>query len=270
MFRTSPSLALVRGVGEIASAIAHRLVSSGAMVVMHDDRPPVTIRRLMAFSDAIFDGKACLEGVTARRAPDRASVMRIAMNGEIPIIEGRFDEAVASWRWDVLVDARMNKRRRPERQIGLAPLVIGLGPGCAVGVNVDVAIETSWENLGAVLYEGETLPLRGEPRSILGLGRERCRYAPEMGVFLANTEIGNAIRAGDLIGAVGRHEITASFDGVVRGITRSGVAVEAGTKIAEIDPRRECKLSGIDVRPRCLGDAVCAVVRERAEEAAKA
>lgn len=236
------------------------------MVAMHEDRPPVAIRRWMAFSDAIFDGASCLEGVTARRAHDMAAMTKIAMDGEIPIIGGQFEVVVASQGWDVLVDARMNKRCKPECQIGLAPLVIGLGPGCAAGGNVDIAIETSWENLGAILHEGEALPLRGEPRAVLGFGRERFRYAPEAGVFRAKVEIGDVIRSGTLIGTVRDHAITASFDGVVRGITRDGVSVDAGVKIAEIDPRRNCKLSGIDARPGRLGDAVLECIARRSRD----
>lgn len=58
---------LVRGSNDVASAVAHRLFQEGYGVVLHDDPKPTVTRRKMAFADAIFDGEATLEGVTAKR-----------------------------------------------------------------------------------------------------------------------------------------------------------------------------------------------------------
>ena len=54
---------LVRGVGDIGSAVAHRLFLAGHLVVVHDGEQPTTTRRGMAFADAIFDGRTTLDGV---------------------------------------------------------------------------------------------------------------------------------------------------------------------------------------------------------------
>ena len=53
-------IVLVRGVGDIGSAVAHRLFGAGYGVVIHDDPQPTTTRRGMAFADAVFDGRASL------------------------------------------------------------------------------------------------------------------------------------------------------------------------------------------------------------------
>src|SRR2546430_12588867 len=58
---------LVRGIGDIGSAVAHRLFEAGHRVVIHDVPAPAAARRGMAFTDAIFDGPVVLEGVTCRR-----------------------------------------------------------------------------------------------------------------------------------------------------------------------------------------------------------
>ena len=63
-------LVLVRGVGDIGSAVAHRLFQEGYGVVLHDEPKPTTTRRGMAFADAMFDGHATLDGVRAVRADD--------------------------------------------------------------------------------------------------------------------------------------------------------------------------------------------------------
>jgi xanthine dehydrogenase accessory factor len=65
-----PVRCLVRGVGDIGSAVAHRLFREGYAVVLHDEPHPSTTRRGMAFADAVFDGHAILEGVRAVRATD--------------------------------------------------------------------------------------------------------------------------------------------------------------------------------------------------------
>ena len=61
---------LVRSVGDIGLAIAHRLFREGYAVVIHDAPNPTTTRRGMAFADAVLDGEALLHGVRARRIDD--------------------------------------------------------------------------------------------------------------------------------------------------------------------------------------------------------
>lgn len=55
----------VRGVGDVGSAVAHRLFQAGYRVWISDDPAPAAPRRGMAFADAAFEGSAELEGVTA-------------------------------------------------------------------------------------------------------------------------------------------------------------------------------------------------------------
>ena len=67
---TVPAMArvLIRGSGDVGSAVAHLLLRSGHEVVIHDVALPAAPRRGMAFADAIFDGACELDGVRARRA----------------------------------------------------------------------------------------------------------------------------------------------------------------------------------------------------------
>ena len=92
-------------------------------------------------------------------------------------------DVLAAFLPDVLVDARMRKRAQPEPQRGLAPLTIGLGPSFVAGETTDLAIETQWgDALGAVVTQGPTQPLGGEPRAFDGHARDRFVYAPVAGV----------------------------------------------------------------------------------------
>jgi xanthine dehydrogenase accessory factor len=49
--------------------------------------------------------------------------------------------------------------------------------------------------------------------------------------------IGDLVRTGDVVGHVNGQPVTAAIAGVVRGLLTSGVAVRAGTKVGDIDPR---------------------------------
>ncbi len=61
---------LVRGSGDIGSAVAHHLFQAGYGVAIHESVQPTVPRRKMAFADAVFDGEATLDGVQARRVDD--------------------------------------------------------------------------------------------------------------------------------------------------------------------------------------------------------
>lgn len=254
---------VVRGVGEIGSAVAWYLHDAGRRVALQQDGLPATIRRPMAFSDAVFDGAATLNGRRAVRVADAADAGAALATGAIPLFVGPLRAALALFECAVLVDARMHKRTGPDRQLGLASLVIGLGPGCVIGGNVDVAVETSWEDVGGIVRQGATLPLRGEPRAVMGFARERFCYAPVAGTVRNDSAIGRPVAEGEVVAWVGDAPIRASFSGMIRGLTRDAVPVEAGTKVAEIDPRLDARLSGIEERPARIAEAVLAIVSER-------
>jgi xanthine dehydrogenase accessory factor len=83
-----PLSVLVRGIGDIGSAVAHRLFRAGHRVVIHDVASPAAARRGMAFTDAIFDGLVVLEGVTCRRSTGCGSWRRPLAGSPPP-----------RWRW---------------------------------------------------------------------------------------------------------------------------------------------------------------------------
>ncbi|MDP8923523.1 MAG: hypothetical protein M3O34_11680, partial [Chloroflexota bacterium] len=250
---------LVRGVNDVASAVAHRLFTSGHAVAMHDAEAPTTSRRGMACADAMFDGRAELAGVAARRLDDLSALPEAAVAREaISVNAGDFAALLAAYRPDVLVDARMRKRAAPEIQSGLAPLTVGLEPGFVAGQNVDLAIETGWgDDLGRVIERGPTRDLAGEPRAIDGVARERYVYAPAAGVFRTDLRIGSPVGAGQVVAHVEDTPLLAPIDGALRGLTRDGVAVAVRAKVIEVDPRgTDGNLYGIGERPGRIADGV--------------
>lgn len=249
---------LVRGIGDVGSAVAHALHSAGHGVAIHDSPRPTTHRRGMAFTDAAYDGRATLEGIEAVRI---GAASDVATTSGVAVYTGAFDDLANNGTWDVLIDARMRKRSHAEDQRPLARLVIGLGPGFTVGENCHRAVETGWEQLGTLVDAGSTAPLRGEPRTILGHARDRLIYAPRAGLFSSTRRIGDAVTQGESIATIDGETLTAPLTGVLRGLTRSGYSVEAGTKVVEVDPRGDpASAFGLGERPRRIAEAVLRIL----------
>jgi xanthine dehydrogenase accessory factor len=250
---------LVRGVGDVGSAVAVVLFRAGYRVALHDDDAPVTPRRGMAFADAVFDGAATLDCLIARRVESATEMQQTLTAGAaLPVAIWPFSEVLKAAEWSVVVDARMRKRAVPERQRGIAPLTIGLGPNFVAGENVDLAIETSWgDNLGAVIEAGSTLPLAGEPRPIGGVARARFVYAPTAGRFDTTMQIGDRVDEGAVVATIAGTALHAPIRGVIRGLTRGGVEVAIRTKVIEVDPRgNPTGAFGLGQRPRRIAEGV--------------
>lgn len=260
---------LIRGSNDVASAVAHRLFGAGYAVVIHDDPKPTVTRRKMAFADAIFDGETILEGVTAKRVESINLRARLLTPACIPIIVSDFYRLIEKLRPQILVDARMRKHKKPNRQFHLAPLTIGLGPNFSAGRNVHIAIETArGENLGRVITKGKTRELEGEPIAFEGHARDRYVYAPLTGKFSTCFQVGDQVTVGQVIAAINETQLTAPISGVLRGITHDNVPVEQHTKIIEIDPRGEqAQVAGIGERPARIADGVLTAIQGWEENA---
>lgn len=189
------SLVLVRGAGDVGSAVAYALFRSNFGVVVHDRPGPSHSRRGMSFADALFAERPRLEGVLGKRAGSLEDLRRMVQcHRAIPVADIDLSEIIKELRPQVLVDARMRKRETPDDQKGLAPLTIGLGPNFEAGVNADIVVETSWgEELGKVMESARTKDLSGEPQPIGGHRRERFVYSPVAGTFRTGFEIGDNV-----------------------------------------------------------------------------
>jgi xanthine dehydrogenase accessory factor len=139
----------------------------------------------------------------------------------------------------------------------LAPLVIGLGPGYEPGVNCHVAIESQWgPAMGAVLRDRPAAPRAGGPRALDGVTRERFVISPCSGIWKSGAGLGQAVRAGEVIGQIGAETIRAPIDGHVRGLSRDGIHVQANQRVLEVDPRAEPQIFGLGERPAAIARGV--------------
>jgi xanthine dehydrogenase accessory factor len=250
---------LIRGSGDVGSAVAHRLFQNGYWVALHDQPRASHCRRGMAYVDALFDRIATLEAVTGRYAPDPQQVTGLLMNREaIPVSDAAFDRLLAEIRPDILVDARLCKRSPPEHQLDLAPVTIGLGPGFEAGNQVRIAIETArGDDLGAARWRDSTCDLCGEPRMLGDAGRERFVYAPRAGCFRTSRELGESVTKGDRIGTLEDSVVYAPLTGILRGLSHNDADVQMGSKLIEIDPRKDAPQPfGLGDRPRAIAEGV--------------
>ena len=92
-------------------------------------------------------------------------------------------------------------------------------------------------NLVRGIWEGRAFPNTGVPGMIGGYDKERIIRAASDGIFTGAVEIGTLVNKGDVVGHSGEIPIYAEVGGVVRGLLQDGVAVTAGMKSGDIDPR---------------------------------
>jgi len=255
---------LVRGCGDVGSAVAHCLFQAGYGIVMHDSTLPTTTRRKMSFADAIFDGDAILDGVESKRINRLLFLSDLLIEHKIiPIVTSDLTVIFETLHPQVLIDARMRKHSQPESQTHLAALTIGLGPNFVAGETTHLVIETArGDFLGQIIERGSTSPLQGEPNEIDGHARDRYVYAPSAGIFHTIHQIGDKVENGEEVARIDSTLLFAPLSGVLRGLTHDGVPVKIRTKVIEIDPRIEnAQIKGITERPARIAQGVLQAIQ---------
>ena len=262
-------LMIVRGAGDLATGVIHRLWNAGFPVIILETEQPAAIRRQVSLCEAAYEGSACVEGVTARRAADPADAMDILSGGEIPLLIDPAGILIPMLRPDALIDAIMAKRNLGTSR-AMAPLTVALGPGFCAGSDVDYVIETCrGHNLGRIITSGEALPDTGIPGIIAGYGAQRVIHAPASGILRACHAIGDHISCGESVAIIetsrGEIPVPATLDGLLRGLIRDGFPVKEGLKIADIDPRRSeyDNCFTISDKARCIAGSVLEIICSR-------
>ena len=248
---------LIRGAGEMASGVAHRLVRAHLNVVMTEIAHSLCVRRGVSFCEALFEGTKEVEGVCARCVASPDDVSAAWEQGVIPLLIDPAGNSCAAIKPHVIVDAILAKRNLGTHT-GDAPLVMGLGPGFSAGVDVDVVIETNrGHDLGRVIYDGPAAPDTGVPGTIAGVGAERVMRAPREGSFRPITQIGAMVEQGEIVAWVEDQPMATAIPGALRGLLREGVHVQKGLKAGDVDPRgRRENCFTISDKARAIGGGV--------------
>lgn len=255
-------LVVVRGGGDLASGTIHRLIQCGFRVLVTEVPEPSSIRRYVSFSEAIYEGTAVIENVTAVRVSDTEEAFSVMEQGKVAVLVDPYCQILQKIRPDVLVDAIIAKKNMGTT-IDMAPVTIALGPGFEAGVDVQAVIETKrGHNLGRIYYQGCAAPNTGIPGNIGGYTSERVIHAEQEGILTGVRKIGDLVTEGETIAWICKEEekweVRASISGVLRGLIRDGYPVTRGFKIADIDPRlsekENCRT--ISDKARCIAGGV--------------
>ena len=234
-------LIAVKGAGDLATGVIHRLTRAGFAVVASELAQPTVLRRTVAFAEAVNLGHITVEGITACRVSTLAEAQQAFARGDVPVVVDADGTFIAEMRPTVLVEATLSKRNSGIT-IHDAPIVIALGPGYEAGRDVHAVIETNrGHNLGRVYTQGCAESNTGVPGMIGGYTTERLLRAPCDGLFYGLRQIGDSVQAGETVALVKEgasiSSIIAIIPGIVRGLVRDELPVHAGMKVGDIDPR---------------------------------
>lgn len=264
-------LVVVRGAGDLATGVIHRLYKSGFKILALESEKPSAIRRTVSFSECIynFDGEQTVEGVKAKKVNTLEEIKQCWSHKEIPVVVDPLGNWVEELKPEVLIDSIIAKKNLGTT-MDMASITVGLGPGFIAGKDVGTVIETMrGHNLGRVIKVGEAEKDTGTPGDIGGVTTERVLYAKNSGKFKSFKKIGDFVKKGEQIGIVDNKLVYATIDGLLRGIIRDDYDVKKGLKIADIDPRlnQYSNCFTISDKARSLGGAVleailCEIVKK--------
>jgi xanthine dehydrogenase accessory factor len=229
------NLILIRGGGDLASGVALRLHRAGFQVIITELPQPLAVRRAVAFSEAVYEGKWQVESVTGVLVKSAMEIESALASKEIPVLIDPNLELASLFdlQPSTVIDARLLKNSPPP--LGMdSSFTLGLGPGFVAGENCQAFVETQRGLLlGRVYWSGaastDTGQPEGDPRRVL--------RAPADGILLSDAQIGDHFEPGEVIAEVSGEKIVAPFPGVLRGLIRPGVHVSKRLKIGDLDPR---------------------------------
>lgn len=258
------SIILIRGAGEMATGVAHKLWRCGFKLVLTEIEHPLAIRRGVAFAEAIYQGVQAVEELEAHRINALEDAEREIARDHVPVlVDPDLSLTTPLFRQQrlIVVDARMLKvplSNHYPPQVA----VVALGPGFKAPDDAQFVIETNrGQHLGRIIEKGSAQPNTGIPAEVQGASIERVIYSPAEGTFHARKKIGEAVHAGDIIGFVDEYPVIASLKGILRGVLHEGITVSTRIKLADIDPRGEpANCFTISDKARAIGGGVLEAV----------
>lgn len=252
---------LIRGAGDLATGIAARLYGAGHSILMTETAVPLTVRRTVAFSRAVYEGESQVEDMKGILSKNREEAERIIADGNIAVT---VDPEADCRKWfspDVIVDAILAKRNLGT-EITDAPFVVGVGPGFTAGVDCNCVIETKrGHSLGSIIWRGSAIPNTGIPGDVGGYTVERLIRASAEGEIVPKVRIGDMVRKDQIVALTGGVPVYAQMSGIVRGMLQDGVFVNKGLKIGDIDARAQAEhCMTISDKAKAIGGGVLEAV----------
>ena len=231
------NLIIVRGGGDVATGSIQKLHRVGFKVLVLDIEKPTCIRKKVAVSQAIFDGKIQIEDILAEKASEFCQIEEIFDRGNIPVFVDPNVRVLEKLKPLALVDGIIAKKNLGTSK-KMAPITVGLGPGFIAGVDCDVVVETNrGHDLGRVIFEGPASANTGNPGNIEGYTTERILRSPADGYLEIIKDIGDVVKKDEVVGKVNGHYLKSNLDGMIRGMINEGVYVNKDMKVGDVDPR---------------------------------
>ena len=258
-------LIIVRGGGDLATGVIHRLWRAGLKVLVLECAAPSAIRRQVAVCEAVYQGRAVVEGMECCLAADLTAAKAMWQAGQVPLMVDEQAALVEDLQPEILIDAIIAKKNLGTKK-NMAPLTIALGPGFVAGEDVVAVVETKrGHNLGRIITTGSAAPNSGVPGNIGGYTKERVIHAPVAGRVQVVAGIGALVKQGDIIAYLVGEKTTpvpATISGIIRGMLPEGYVVTKGFKMADIDPRQEelANCFTISDKARCIAGSVLELV----------
>ena len=258
MCKLAQMVIVIKGAGEMASAVAWRLHRANfTKVLMLETAQPLAVRRKVSFCEALHKGSHTVEGVRAIMAAAVEDIHTAWEQESLAIAVDPQWLLIEQVKPQVVVDAILAKKNLGTRMMD-AELVIGLGPGFEAGHDVHMVIETDrGHDLGRIITIGSAQANTGVPGAVAGHTVERVLRAPAEGIFKTSRSIGDFVTIGERIGTVAGEKVSSSIDGVLRGFIRSETNVIRGLKIGDVDPRGNKQYCGtISEKGRAIAGSV--------------
>ena len=252
---------LIRGAGDLATGIASRLYGAGHQILMTEIEVPLTVRRTVALSRAVYEGSARIEEMEGILAEDRESALAVMERGDIAVMTDPGMECRKWFQPDVVVDAILAKKNLGT-EITDAPFVVGVGPGFTAGHDCNCVVETKrGHTLGNIIWRGSAIPNTGVPGNVGGYTIERLIRAGADGRIEPKVQIGDYVERGQIVALTGGVPVYAQMSGIVRGMLQEGVHVWKNLKIGDIDARTEVShCYTISDKARAIGGGVLEAV----------
>ena len=255
-------LIIVRGGGDIATATIYRLVRSGFPVLVLETEAPSAIRRKVAFSEAVYEGKSVVEEMECLLVKSLSEAYAVMNSGKPAMMVDKDCKVLEEVRPFALVDGILAKKNLGTNR-EMAEITIAMGPGFEAGKDVDLVIETMrGHDLGRIIEKGFAVKNTGIPGMIAGFDKERVIHSPAEGILYGKKAISDFVNQGECIAEIvtdeGRIEVEATISGILRGLIRDGYPVTKGFKIADIDPRTSEKDNCFTIsdKARCIAGSV--------------
>ncbi len=229
------NLVIICGAGEVATAVAERLISSGFFVICLEEENPTMIHRTLSFANAVYEGKTNVEKRLALKCEGYREIYKTLNQKIVPVVVDKDGKLIEKLTPTAVIDA--TNSMNVDMRLDMALTTISLGYGKIAGVDVDFVVETNLgRNLGRVYSYGTAIEKENEPTEIL-------INSPSSGHLKTDYKISQSINEGDIIGEVGGVPIRAPKSGVITGLSHPNCPIVENQVIASINQNitsKEC------------------------------